>query len=109
MKDSKQFSPVSARGHEPFDAVSYKNNDTTFGNIQLSFNKTLDGADIDIDIGNTKSGDIAGPVVHFFEVAINKIFVRKTNQNRVRRLLLSDPKVQTITPSPDAKYNRRQK
>jgi len=68
----------------------------------------LDGADIDIDIGNMKSGDVAGPVVHAVEVGINKIFDKRTNQDRVRRLLLADPKVQTITPSPDAKFNRRQ-
>ena len=81
----------------------------TFGNIQLSFDKARAGADLDIDIGNVKSGDIAGPVVHGVEVLINKIFNRETNQDRVRRILINNPKIQTLTPSTDPKFNRRPK
>lgn len=113
LKNSDQFKTVPAGDHKPFNAVSYKDTGPTFGNVQFSLNKDWNGADIDMDIGNIVSGDLAGPVVHGFEVLYNKtigkLFDRKTNQNTVRRILLADPSVQTITPSPDAKYNRGQK
>lgn len=109
LKQSDEFSSASATQHAPYDAESYKSNDTTFGNVQLLFNETRDGADLDIDIGNAKSGDIAGPVVHGVEVLINKIFNRETNQDRVRRILINNPKIQTLTPSTDPKFNRRPK
>jgi RHS repeat-associated protein len=109
LATSEQFSEVTAKDHKPFDAISYKSNDTTLGNVQISLNASKAGADIDMDIGNIKSGDVAGPVVHTVEVMIHKLFGVQTNQDTIRRILLADPKVQTITPSPDPKFNRRQK
>jgi hypothetical protein len=100
---------VPAGDHKPFNAISFKNTDTTLGNIQFSFSESRRGADIDIDIGNIESGDIAGPLIHTGEVLINKVFGTKTDQDIVRKILIRDPKVQTITPSPDPKFNRKVK
>ncbi|QQS33244.1 MAG: RHS repeat-associated core domain-containing protein [Acidobacteriota bacterium] len=107
LNESSEFSRANASQHAPFDSSSFKSNDSTLGNIQISLNSSGTGADIDIDIGNVKSGDIAGPVIHFFEVVRNKLFKKQTGQDTVRRILIADPKVQTVTPSSDPKFNRR--
>ena len=113
LKTSDQFASAPAGDHSPYDAVSYKDKRPTLGNVQFSLNKEGNGADIDMDIGNMNSGDLAGPVVHFGEVVFNKtigkIFDLQTDQNVIRRILLADPKVLAITPSTDPKFNRRQK
>jgi hypothetical protein len=92
---------------------SFKETGVTFGNAQLSFTPTGTGADIDIDIGNIVSrrffpfGMVVGAAVHTFgEVIPNRIFDTKTNQDTVRKLLLENPRVQTITPSPERRFNR---
>lgn len=72
LEASSDLLHPTAGDHKPFDAISYKSNDTTLGNVQLPLNAARDGADIDMDIGNMNSGDAAGPVVHTVEVIIKK-------------------------------------
>lgn len=109
LQGSSQFKTVP--GHEGFDAVSFKDTGVTFGNVQLSFNQSRTSAEIDIDIGNIAAknpfGAILGAIVHTAEVVQNKLFETKTNQDTVRNILVSQPRIATITPSRDPKFNRR--
>lgn len=110
IQNSNEFTTVPAGLHAPFNAISFKDTGVTFGNIQFSFNQARTGADIDIDIGNVAAknflGRIIGGAVHAEEVVQNGLFNTRTNQDIVRRILINNPKVQTITPSPDPKFNR---
>jgi hypothetical protein len=45
--------------------------------------------------------------VHAGEVVENKVFGTTTSQDTVRKLLTHNPKVQTVTSSPDPKWNRK--
>ena len=99
LQGSSDFTSVGAGLHNEYNASSFKDWNMPFGNIQFSFNKAGTGADIDIDIGNVTNG-LLGGAVHAWEVFQNSVFGTKTNQDTVRRLLMNNPKVQTITPSP---------
>jgi RHS repeat-associated protein len=110
LQNSKDFTTASAGLHGDFNGISFKDTGVTFGNIQFSFNQARTVADIDIDIGNIKARNpfarILGGIVHTEEVVQNGVFGTKTNQDTVRRLLIHNPKIQTITPSKDPRFNR---
>jgi RHS repeat-associated protein len=99
LQGSSDFTRVGAGMHNDYNALSFKDWNVTFGNVQFSFNQARTGADIDIEIGNVTNG-LFGAIVHAGEVIQNSVFGTKTNQDTVRRLLISNPNVQTITPSP---------
>jgi len=105
LQSSGNFEMVPAHG-APYNGTSFKDNDRMLGNIQFTFNRSKTGTDIDIDIGNIKNG-LAGALIHSGEVLQNKITGSLTNQDTIRKLLVRDPKVQTITPSTDPKWNRK--
>jgi RHS repeat-associated protein len=110
IQGSSDFTTVNAGLHGDYSAISFKDTGVMLGNIQFSFNASHTGADIDIDIGNINAkglGRIIGGMVHAEEVIQNSVFGTKTNQDTVRKLLVNNPKVQTITPSPDPKWNRK--
>ncbi|MGD0500206.1 MAG: RHS repeat-associated core domain-containing protein [Bryobacteraceae bacterium] len=106
IKASGQFTTVSAGMHGDYNAISFKDWDVPLGNIQFSFARSGTAADIDIDIGNITNG-LFGAIVHAGEVVENKVFGTTTSQDTVRKLLIHNPKVQTVTPSPDPKWNRK--
>ncbi len=106
VQGSDQFTPVSAGMHGVYNASSFKDWGVTLGNVQFSFNKARSGTDIDIDIGNITNG-LAGAAAHGVEVFVNKVFGTTTSQDVVRKLLIHNPNVQTITPSPVSKWNRQ--
>ena len=105
---SDEFRTV--RGHEGYNHVSYKDTGVMLGNIQLGFNRSLTGVEIDLDIGNVAARNpfklFIGAAVHGFEVFSNKAFGTRTNQDTIRRLLIGRPSIQTLTPSPDPGFNR---
>ncbi len=110
IQNSREFTTVDAGLHGNYDAISFKDTGVMLGNIQFSFNASRTGADIDIDIGNIAATNqfarIIGSIIHAEEVIQNKLLNTTTNQDTVRKLLINNPKVQTITPSPDPKWNR---
>ena len=112
LQNSSGFTAVSAGLHGDYNSLSFKDTGVMLGNIQFSFNGgNHTGADIDIDIGNIAAKNpfakMVGALVHAEEVVQNSVFGTKTNQDTVRNLLINNPKVQTITPSPDPKWNRK--
>jgi len=112
LQNSSGFTAVNAGLHGDYNALSFKDTGVMLGNIQFSFNGgNHTRADIDIDIGNIAAKNpfakIVGALVHAEEVVQNSVFGTKTNQDTVRNLLINNPKVQTITPSPDSKWNRK--
>jgi len=106
LQSSNDFAKVPAGMHAPFNDVSFKDTGVLFGNIQFSLNRARTGSDIDIDIANYANG-LLGMILHGGEVLENKLFNTETNQDTVRRILLRDPKIQTITPSRDPRFNRQ--
>jgi RHS repeat-associated protein len=106
VASSPEFTRVNAGDHGIYADSSFKDWDVTFGNVQFSFNKGKTGADIDMDIGNMTNG-LIGAVTHIGEYLQNKIFGTTTNQDKIRKLLIHNPKVETITPSPVSKWNRQ--
>ena len=104
------YAEVPSHG-DPFDGPNFKNRDGALGNIQFTFTKDLSRADIDQDIGNVAAKNpfsaLVGAVVHTGEVIQNKVSGTLTNQDTIRKLLISNPSVQTLTPSPDPKFNRK--
>jgi RHS repeat-associated protein len=98
---------------DPFNGPSFKSGDAALGNIQFTFTRDGSRADIDIDIGNIAAkrleDRIVGTIVHTGEVMWNEVLTfgtAKTDQNIVRRVLLANPRI-GITPSVDAKWNRK--
>jgi RHS repeat-associated protein len=106
IQENSQFTGVDAGMHGEYSASSFKDWNLPLGNIQFSFDKSGTKADIDIDIGNVTNG-LFGAIVHAGEVIQNKAFGTTTNQDTIRKLLVRNPNVQTITPSPDPKWNRK--
>jgi hypothetical protein len=111
LNTSSDFTTVSAGLHPGFDAISFKDTGVMLGNIQFSFGQGGTRADIDHDIGNIAASDpfkkIVGALVHAEEVVQNSVFKTKTSQDIIRKLLINNPNVQTVTPSPDPKFNRQ--
>jgi hypothetical protein len=107
LQNSSGFTAVNVNpsDHPGFSDVSFKDTGVFRGNIQLSFNGARTQADIDIDLFNHTNG-LAGLIAHGIEVAGNKLFDTSTNQDTVRSFLLSNPRIQTITPSPQRRFNR---
>ncbi|MDR1727447.1 MAG: hypothetical protein LBT74_05910, partial [Acidobacteriota bacterium] len=110
LKGTGNFTSVSANWHGDFNFSSFKSTDSMFGNIQLSFDSSCRRVDIDHDIGNIVVDNpfkkIIGAVVHAEEVIMNKMFNTRTDQDLIRMILINNPNIQTITPSPERKYNR---
>jgi hypothetical protein len=111
LKASSDFTTVSAGLHPGFDAISFKDTGVMLGNVQFSFGAGGTRVDIDHDIGNIAASNpfkrIVGALVHAGEVVQNKMFNTRTSQDTIRKLMLNNPNVQTITPSPDPKFNRQ--
>ncbi|MFN9428816.1 MAG: RHS repeat domain-containing protein [Acidobacteriota bacterium] len=84
-------------GQHPGADLSFKSRNPQ-GNIQFSFNATRTVADID--------HDLCVGACHVAEATFNTLFSQKTDQNKVRELLIKMPGV-GITPSPDPKFNRK--
>jgi len=111
LKGSSDFTAVSAGLHGDFNASSFKNTGVMLGNIQFSFDSSGRRVDIDHDIGNIAASNsfkkLIGALVHAEEVVQNKILNTRTNQDTIRKFLLNNPSVHTITPSPDSNFNRK--
>ena len=84
-------------GQHPGADLSFKSRDAQ-GNIQFSFNAARTVADVD--------HDLCQGACHVGEATINTLFFQKTDQNKVRELLIRMPGV-GITPSTDPKFNRK--
>jgi RHS repeat-associated protein len=98
-----QFKIAWAGLHAPYNFQSFKDTLYRFGNIQFSFAQSTVAVDIDIDINNAVYGP-GGAWAHFWEGFFNTIFLHKTDQNTVRRLLIDVLHI-SVTPSPDTTWN----